>query len=552
MSRVQERLNDAEWEEFTQLNQKASLMSIALVVLALAFHKGFVAEWPSFSKMMAGLGVVYLSSFRYVLSRVVRGPRRHKTALAYSFRLVIVAQAISWGVFVSVLSNWTGADTHSALLSVVLMAGLPAAAVTSLHLKRRLYMLYVGSFFVTTLGYFHYVGGHQHFPFLTPIALAYVYYLYSMSQSQALVKKQLFEARDLTFQKNDNLRILLEESSSLCLLTDMQGNVLYTNSYFKKFFGKQPTQHKKWKNIIDFIQSTNMNQEVETVLDLDGIEYKFWLNQKKIPAEDKIIFNWLDLSQFEQNQKEKELAHLKGIETKKLQILSEFSKHLFEEINRPLAKVWGLLKRLQAVPVEKLADQSSVLRLEKISSSTSQLVEIAKSLKLLSDLSQEIEIKNIESFLVGDVLDDLVASVWLQIQESQVSFEVHCDLSETWVAGSSIWCKQILLNLLVNAFDSVRDKSEAKIELEIYHASEGLEFWVKDSGAGLDFEMQQKIFEPFFSTKAAGEGMGLGLSLSRELAHRLGGELAYKPTPDDRVGFVLRLPSLADKLAQAA
>ena len=78
---------------------------------------------------------------------------------------------------------------------------------------------------------------------------------------------------------------------------------------------------------------------------------------------------------------------------------------------------------------------------------------------------------------------------------------------------------QILVNLLNNAKDSIRDMESPKwIEILLVKKGEGYRLSVSDSGPGVSPELQYRIFEPFFSTKAPGRGTGLGLSISRSLA----------------------------------
>jgi C4-dicarboxylate-specific signal transduction histidine kinase len=85
---------------------------------------------------------------------------------------------------------------------------------------------------------------------------------------------------------------------------------------------------------------------------------------------------------------------------------------------------------------------------------------------------------------------------------------------------------QVLLNLLQNAFDAVVSQTGEKwIRLDVTEDGDSAVFSVTDSGPGVPTELRNKIMEPFFTTKAVGSGVGLGLSLSRTMIEEHGSKL---------------------------
>ncbi len=100
------------------------------------------------------------------------------------------------------------------------------------------------------------------------------------------------------------------------------------------------------------------------------------------------------------------------------------------------------------------------------------------------------------------------------------------------VRAEPVRLEQVLLNLMVNALDAMRDAPERRLALTASRepASSGdpgpcWRLAVADSGSGIPPEHMAQIFDPFFTTKAAGEGLGLGLSLSSLIVRDLGGNL---------------------------
>jgi len=98
--------------------------------------------------------------------------------------------------------------------------------------------------------------------------------------------------------------------------------------------------------------------------------------------------------------------------------------------------------------------------------------------------------------------------------------------------------KQVLLNLVINAFDAV--EGGGTIKIQTYKANESIILMVEDNGKGISKEDLQNIFNPFFTTKT--RGTGLGLAISKKIAKEHGGDLQIESTPSRGSRFTLSLP----------
>jgi signal transduction histidine kinase len=99
------------------------------------------------------------------------------------------------------------------------------------------------------------------------------------------------------------------------------------------------------------------------------------------------------------------------------------------------------------------------------------------------------------------------------------------------------YLRQILMNLLLNAIEASQRKTE--VHLSVNSLDKSVSVWVRDDGAGLTLDQREHLFEPFYTTKASGHG--LGLAVSRELAHSMGADLIYEPRSESGATFCLRL-----------
>ena len=110
------------------------------------------------------------------------------------------------------------------------------------------------------------------------------------------------------------------------------------------------------------------------------------------------------------------------------------------------------------------------------------------------------------------------------------------------IQGDSVQLQQVLLNLIVNAADALADVIDRSRELTIVTRPEsgGVRAEVRGNGVGIEKEKLESIFQPFYTTKA--NGMGMGLSISRSIIKNHGGQLFAQPNQGSGTTFYFTLP----------
>lgn len=112
------------------------------------------------------------------------------------------------------------------------------------------------------------------------------------------------------------------------------------------------------------------------------------------------------------------------------------------------------------------------------------------------------------------------------------------------IAGNPVHIEQVLINLFTNAADAMADKSVRVLSIAV--AEEGMaRFSIIDTGTGIPPDALTSIFDPFYTTKEAGGGLGLGLSISFGLVRDMGGTIAVTSPPGHGASFTLTLPLVA-------
>jgi len=116
------------------------------------------------------------------------------------------------------------------------------------------------------------------------------------------------------------------------------------------------------------------------------------------------------------------------------------------------------------------------------------------------------------------------------------------------VCGDANQLEEVIMELLANARDAMEESQKEKILhiatlVEREDGKEGVVIEVKDSGRGIPLDIQDKIFEPFFSTKDMGKGTGLGLSICYGIVEQHGGHMEVESVPGEFTLFRVRLPA---------
>jgi signal transduction histidine kinase len=146
-----------------------------------------------------------------------------------------------------------------------------------------------------------------------------------------------------------------------------------------------------------------------------------------------------------------------------------------------------------------------------------------------------------ESSDLREVVDDAVSLVRPQKDSRDVAIEVAIDPATGPVIGSKQRLTQILLNLLLNAVDALQGSGRIEVRAEPNADRSQVTLSVSDTGPGIARDMLDKLFEPFTTTKPAGEGTGLGLAVTHAIVEGLGGSIRAENRREGGARFTVQL-----------
>jgi|GEM_PF-2267700 len=271
------------------------------------------------------------------------------------------------------------------------------------------------------------------------------------------------------------------------------------------------------------------------------------------PYNNDEIFNWVDsafeglrLSKQLKIQQERTIRAELQAQNGKMAALGEMASSMAHEINQPLNVIsiivqgWELLAQRGSINQEKILQDVGMVRtnMDRIS----KLIDHVRILGHRSEETSEVDMEQI----INSVLE------LCMVQFKNHAIEVHTTFAENIpkVVAIASELEQVFLNLLGNAryVLDARPRSDnnysPRIEIRVSSTAGKVTASVKDNGGGISPRIVDRVFEPYFSTKPIGEGTGIGLSISRGIIDKFGGELSLNNQPGQGAEFLVTMKAV--------
>jgi PAS domain S-box-containing protein len=226
------------------------------------------------------------------------------------------------------------------------------------------------------------------------------------------------------------------------------------------------------------------------------------------------------------------------LRSEKMAAVGKISSKVVHEIRNPLASI-NLNVDLLADSIKAAANQEDPEALE-------VLGIIKREIRRLSQITEEyLQFSRLPrtafgSERVNDILVELADFVRPSITRKGIGLVLNLDESDPEAVCDSTLLRQALLNLLLNAMDAT-ETGQGRIQMGTRALPEGVEISVEDNGRGIAEELIQRIFEPFYTTKK--DGTGLGLALVRRAVDEHGGQIRCHSVPGKGTTFRVLIPN---------
>jgi two-component system, NtrC family, C4-dicarboxylate transport sensor histidine kinase DctB len=243
-----------------------------------------------------------------------------------------------------------------------------------------------------------------------------------------------------------------------------------------------------------------------------------------------------EVAEREKVQKDLEVAELTLAQSSKLAALGEMSAAVSHELNQPLAAMKTYLAGARLLLQRKRSDEA-LSSFQRIDDLIDRMGAITRQLKSYARKGGEA----FEEVDIRACVSSALAMMEPQLKARVVKISRGLPRQAVMVMADRIRLEQVIINLLRNALDATKDTRDPQIDI-LLSAGETATLTVRDNGHGItDLE---NLFEPFYTTKKPGEGVGLGLAISSGIVTDLGGRLTARNSDSGGAVFEMQLPIL--------
>jgi two-component system sensor kinase FixL len=378
---------------------------------------------------------------------------------------------------------------------------------------------------------------------------------------------------DMTEQKRteEKFRLVLDGAPSAIIMVDSAGVISFANAPAATVFGYSHSEligcnietliperfrdrhpgHRKG------FFSQPSNRAMGAGRDLfgrrrDGSEFpvEVGLNPIRTAQGLFVLASVIDITARKQAEREHQLQNMELARVGRVTLMGELAASLAHEVNNPIGAIVtnaNAGQRLIAsgkIETEELKDLLADIvadghRARGVIQGIRNMVRKGKARRALIQ--------------IGDTIRELLRIVHADAigREIEVTAEVDSDTGQVW--GDPVQFLQVLLNLTINSFEAMTALPSNARRLAIHAGRDGngdILVSVRDSGPGFPAGIVEQLFEPFFSTKA--EGTGMGLAIARSIVEAHGGSLSGENCDDGGACFTVRLPQAKEDNSKAA
>ena len=330
----------------------------------------------------------------------------------------------------------------------------------------------------------------------------------------------------------DALVLLQRESWSM--------RVLNEDPFVLWGYGYGSLQQKSLQSICAPDQMTVMNEHLARIgihpsysfecglLRADGSQFTALISANTVNA-DEVLLSIRDITPMRMLE-----SRIKQRE--KLALLGQMIATVAHELNNPIAVIRGIaqLQLLQPLAPELKRD------IEVIERTSHRAARIVQQLRMLGQ-PHKTEFVEVD---VRELIEHIAMQHRPLFAQSDIDFRMDATEPEYLIFGDTAQIEQVLVNLIDNAVRAMQHIERQRIlTLRLEATSHAVNLYVEDTGTGVDIGARARLFEPFYSTRTVGDGLGLGLAIVHTIVTQHHGTIHYENRQSGGTRFTITLPT---------
>ncbi len=241
----------------------------------------------------------------------------------------------------------------------------------------------------------------------------------------------------------------------------------------------------------------------------------------------------LGRSQIIRDISELQTIELQMRQSDRLATVGQLAAGVAHEIGNPLTSISSLVQLLE----RRMENPDHIGKLARIRANIERITKIVHE---LVDFTRP-QATDVQIVQINEVVQNAVGLMTYDNRSQKIKIDLELAPTLPRVKAAPDKLHQVVVNLLVNAFDALKEQGD-KIRIVTSENPSFVTISVEDNGGGMNPEVMDKIFEPFFTTKDIGKGTGLGLSVSHGIINSMDGTLNVNSLPGEGATFLIEIP----------
>ncbi len=244
------------------------------------------------------------------------------------------------------------------------------------------------------------------------------------------------------------------------------------------------------------------------------------------------------LEHLESHHREEQATHTKLLQADKLVTIGTLAAGVAHEVNNPITGMQSCMAHLK----KHCSDDEKALRY--IDPVDQSILHIKNAVKGLLDYSKVRSYSYVPT-TITEVLESVIRVVQPQLNKKRIALTINNPNDHAKGQWDSNALSQVFMNLILNAIFAIESES-GSIQISATRKSNVLMIALTDTGPGIPEDVMHKIFQPFYTTKAQGQGTGLGLAMCKNIIEAHRGTITAQSTQSTGATFLITLPLLPE------